>query len=93
MITQVFNSHEEFLKRPYKSVNGVSRDFVDKHPDYIKCNLTNFGCWNCAGCIRCTECTSCRYCSECIICIECYGCVRCVWLKWGSGSEYEALNY
>ena len=93
MSTHVFNSYDDFLKRPYKSVNGVSIDFANKHPDYRKYNLTNIGCWNCVGCVRCAECTSCRYCSECTICIECYGCAYCVSLEWGNGVEYKGGNY
>ena len=44
--TEIFNSYEEFRKRPNKSINGVSRKFALAYPDFISQNSTNKGCFN-----------------------------------------------
>ena len=36
--TKIFNSYSEFLKREDKSINGVSPEFAEAHPDYEKDN-------------------------------------------------------
>ena len=88
--TLVFNSYEEFLNRPDKSINGVSISFALDYPDFSNQNLTNKGCFNLASCTNCTSCTWCRNCNNCyncshsstcnhcINCNDCYDCDNCI---------------
>jgi len=60
--TQIFKSYSDFLNRPDKTINGVSKDFAKMYPNYQKDNQTNIDCWNCVGCTYCNGCVECRYC-------------------------------
>ena len=64
MKTLVFESHEEFINRKDKDVNGVSAQFAKNHPDFEKENETNRGCWNCSDCSGCFRCSNCSGCSD-----------------------------
>lgn len=55
MKTEIFKSYLEFLRREDKTVNGVSPEFAEKHPDYEKQNATNKGCWDCSRCSGCSS--------------------------------------
>jgi hypothetical protein len=72
-MTLIFKNYEEFLTRTDKSVNGVSEEFANLHPNWDEQNLTNEGCWNCLSCENCIEC------SECENCIECSECTNWSW--------------
>ena len=78
--TLVFNSYEEFLNRPDKSINGVIASFALAHPDYISQNLTNKGCFNlikCTNCIDCKWCDGCHNCHYCRYSSYCNDCINC----------------
>jgi hypothetical protein len=83
MKTLIFNSYNEFLKRPDKLINGVSQDFANENPKYEAMNETNKACWNCSSCYDCSYCSSCSscfdcsYCSSCSSCSSCYDCSYC----------------
>lgn len=88
MSTQVFSSYEAFLARKDQDVNGVSKAFAEKYPQYETENETNTACWNCNVCRDCTECVDCNACRDCVYCNSCRSC---------SGSQdlyarYHALN-
>lgn len=69
--TQIFKTFEDFLNRKDKAVNGVSAAFAVAHPDYLKDNESNTGCWNC---VNCSDCRSCAHCSDCRSCAHCAYC-------------------
>jgi hypothetical protein len=71
MKTLIFNSYNEFLKRPDKLINGVSQDFANENPKYEAMNETNKACWNCRSCSDCSDCSSCSSCSYCSDCSDC----------------------
>lgn len=75
--TLVFESFEHFSKRENKSINGVSKEFAEKHSDSLQQNATNYGCWNCSGCHFCASCTDCFLCTCCTSCFDCRGCRNC----------------
>lgn len=76
--TQVFESYDDFLARPDKSVNGVDMRFAMENPEYEEDNGSNYGCWNCYDCADCTNCTSCIDCTGCMNCTRCIDCICCV---------------
>ena len=55
MKTEIFESYYEFSKREDKKVNGVSKEFAYKNPEFEKENDKNDGCWDCSGCSRCHD--------------------------------------
>ena len=81
--TEIFNSYEEFLNRPNKSINGVIASFALEHPDYISQNSTNKGCFNLTNCTNCVDCKwccgshNCHYCRYCCHCNDCNDCIKC----------------
>jgi hypothetical protein len=77
MKTLIFNSYNEFLKRPDKLINGVSQDFANENPKYEAMNETNKACWNCSSCYDCSYCSSCYDCSSCSSCYDCSYCSSC----------------
>jgi hypothetical protein len=70
-MTQIFKNYEEFSARSDKSVNGVSEEFANLHPNWDEQNLTNKSCWNCRNCKNCENCIECISCENCIECSEC----------------------
>ena len=74
MTTQVFESYDAFEAREDKRINGVSKWFAERYPNWASMNETNLGCWNCADCERCWGCADCR---DCVICVVCERCERC----------------
>ena len=81
MKTKIFKSYEDFLNREDRSINGVSKDFAAKHPDFKKQNETNTGCWNCHSCYYCFDCNSCDSCYSCKSCNDCELCNFCHWCE------------
>jgi hypothetical protein len=77
MKTLIFNSYNEFLKRPDKLINGVSQDFANENPKYEAMNETNKACWNCSDCSSCSDCFDCSDCSDCSSCSSCSSCSDC----------------
>ena len=77
MKTAVFKDYEDFLQRDDRTLNGVSLEFAEAHPDYEQKNATNTGCWNCSDCSRCWNCSHCSHCSDCSRCSRCSGCSDC----------------
>lgn len=79
--TEIFKDYKDFLKRKDRKLNGVTKEFAEKYPDYEKQNETNMGCFNCIGCTRCRTCVNCQFCDlcrcSCIDCVECYDCYSC----------------
>jgi len=81
--TQIFESIYEFLERTDIIINGVSKEFALKFPNYMEMNQTNTGCWNCEGCTNCNYCSKCRgshdclNCTNCTYCSECKDCTNC----------------
>ena len=78
--TEIFNSYEEFLNRPDKSINGISINFALKYPNYEKDNETNnncYNCLNCNNCINCDYCINCSYCTNSSLCDEYHHCTNC----------------
>ena len=69
--TEIFSDYEEFFAREDKTINGVSPEFAEEHPDWKEVNSTNVGCW------CCRDCKDCRWCIDCGDCVECTGCNRC----------------
>jgi len=65
MKTKIFKDYKEFTKRKNKAVNGVTRGFADKHPDYEEDNEGNIGCFNCYDCFVCNYCNHCSHCNNC----------------------------
>lgn len=84
--TQVFRDFYEFMTRPDKSVNGVSPEHAEKHPDYVDDNSSNVGCWNCVKCIDCDYCIDCENCIDCVNCSDCDSCTLCTKVR---NSEYS----
>ncbi|WP_273993977.1 hypothetical protein [Vibrio parahaemolyticus] len=84
MNTEIFENYNNFKQRLNKKVNGVSKKFAEKHPNYQEMNLTNTGCWECVdssdclACIRCYDCTNCNGCSDCTRCVFCSDSVYCI---------------
>ena len=74
MKTEIFESYMAFYQREDKSLNGVSKEFAELHPDYEKQNETNDGCWNCSGCSGCSGCSDSSDCSDCSRCSRCSRC-------------------
>lgn len=77
--TLIFDSYCEYFTyclRTMSKVNGVSKEFAEKHPDYKEDNSTNKGCWNCLNCRNCAGCTQCVSCSFCLYCIDCIRCIK-----------------
>ena len=83
MKTLIFESYKEFSSRGDKTINGVSKEFAEKHPDYEEINKTNRGCWDCEGCKECVvcedcvDCWKCKGCYNCLKCADCVGCILC----------------
>ena len=77
MKTQIFKNKSEFLKREDKSINGVSAEFAERHPDFVKDNESNSGCWNCWNGSDCSNCSYCYDCSGCSGCSNCFRCSDC----------------
>jgi hypothetical protein len=77
MTTQIFKDLLEFRNREDKSVNGVSLEFAETHPEFEKENETNKGCWNCSDCSDCYLCSLCSDCSGCYRCSDCSDCSLC----------------
>ena len=73
-IIQPFASHDEFLNREDKSVNGYL--IGNTIPSLIDCE----GCWECHNCIECVECSDCidtefsENCYDCVALVNCYYC-------------------
>lgn len=100
MKTEIFNTYSEFLSRKDNKLNGVSVDFAEKNPGYVKQNESNEGCWNCSDCSRCSGCSGCSHCYDCSLCYDCSRCSDCFdcfdWAGWvvtltgKKGKELEA---
>ena len=74
MSTEVFESYDDFCRRPDRSVNGR----LPGDPDEPGAN--NCGCWrcsHCSNCFGCSDCFGCRYCSDCFGCRYCRDCSDC----------------
>ncbi len=74
MKTEIFKSYRDFINREDKEVNGVNEEFAAEHPEYVKDNETNKGCWNCSDCSGCSDCSRCSRCSDCSRCSGCSDC-------------------
>ena len=74
--TRVFNSYDEYYEelKYTPNLNGVSAEFAEKHPNFVKYNSTNKRCWNCISCTRCYSCEDCDRCDNCSHCLECEYC-------------------
>jgi len=80
MATQIFKNYKEFTNRKDKSINGVTQEFVDVHPNFEADNITNVGCFNCDRCDYCNycdNCYNCNYSNYCDYCNDCNGCYHC----------------
>jgi len=77
MTTLIFDDYSAFCSREDKSINGVSKQTAELHPDYISNNITNQGCWECLDCKNCTQCFGCMGCAECTKCTNCLRCINC----------------
>ena len=77
IMTQVFNSYDDFLNREDKKINGVDKNFALNNPLFLDENTTNQGCWNCIGCSDCIDSISCRDSRLLRGCSGCSGCSRC----------------
>jgi len=86
--TQIFKSYSDFLNRPDKTINGVSKDFAKMYPNYIETNLTNKGCWDCVDCTNCHYCSNCTGCTNCHYCSYCTGCYKCEYCNFCNDSVY-----
>ena len=75
--TQIFENKEQFDAREDKSINGVSHEFAERHPNWAEMNESNTGCWDCWGCVDCVDCTNCNLCNDCINCSDCKNCTWC----------------
>ena len=75
--TQIFENKEQFDAREDKSINGVSHEFAERHPNWAEMNETNLGCWNCTDCIDCNDCNDCHNCHACDNCGSCETCENC----------------
>ncbi|HGF5258962.1 TPA: hypothetical protein ACF37V_004684 [Vibrio parahaemolyticus] len=84
MNTEIFENYDDFKQRLNKNINGVSKKFSEKHPNYQQMNLTNTGCWECVNskdclaCIRCYDCANCNGCFDCARCIFCSDSIYCI---------------
>lgn len=78
MKTKIFKTYADFLNRKDKSVNGVSPEFTELHPEYNEMNSSNWGCWNCVRCENCIDCTDCKRCLRCHRCENCSDCSQCI---------------
>jgi hypothetical protein len=47
MATQIFSTYRYWVNRDDKSLNGVSHEFADRHPNWLEMNAANTGRWNC----------------------------------------------
>jgi len=77
MKTKIFDSYGHFLGRKDKSINGVSRVFVEENKNWEEDNKENTGCYNCTDCTYCTYCSNCSDCSNCSNCSDCSNCSYC----------------
>jgi hypothetical protein len=71
---EIYADYEAFEDRQDKSVNGVSKEWLDKHSLAIE----ELKLVNCSGCWNCTRCWNCKDCKDCIDCISCRDCISCV---------------
>ena len=57
--TKVYKNYDSFLKREDKSINGVTKEFAQKHGIDLDLDNGNKGCWNCRDCKECYRCVCC----------------------------------
>lgn len=59
---EIFENYDAFLGRKDKSINGVSKSFLESNNITIEqLQLTGCeGCWNCMNCDDCKDCKNCE---------------------------------
>ena len=77
MKTQIFENLGDFRKREDIKINGVSKEFAEKFPNYEIDNKTNQGCWECLNCKNCEWCENCSDSQQCKACSYCKKCKEC----------------
>lgn len=79
METKIFKNYEEFFKREDIGINGVTKEFAEKHNINLEEDEDNYGCWNCLRCgdtayaNNCTNCSNCDNCKNCEYCEDLRG--------------------
>lgn len=58
-MTEKFSSYGDFLRRKDQTLNGVSPEFAQAHPNFAEENKSNEGCWDCSDCSDCSRCSGC----------------------------------
>ena len=77
MKTEIYENYDAFIKREDTKINGVTKEFAERNPEFETENETNTGCWNCSDCSDCSDCSGCSRCSGCFGCYECSNCSSC----------------